>query len=88
MDIMDIQQRVANDVAATPRVPEAVSVMVIATADPDIATAVGPLLAKRLYPTRSFGRVLHVEPTVGGFLVDVEVTYPLAAVTLSAGNGR
>jgi hypothetical protein len=63
--------------------------MVVGTDDPDTAAAVGPMLAKRLYPDRHFGRVFHVEHVDGGFAVDVEaIGTPLSAVTITSGNGR
>lgn len=82
MTTIDIHDRVAAG-------PEAVSVMVVGTDDPDVASAVGPLLARRLYPDRHFGRVLHVEHVDGGFEVAVHATgTPLSAVRMTAGNGR
>lgn len=83
---MDIQDLVAGSVR--PTAPEAVSVRVLTT-DPELAAQVGPLLARKLHPTRRFGQVLHLElDGQGATLVDVQVTHPLSAVRQSAGNGR
>lgn len=46
--------------------PEGISVLVVTT-DPEVARQVAPLLARRLYPDRAFGPILHVgdvEPLV------------------------
>jgi hypothetical protein len=60
-------------------IPEGISVFVVATVNEDLASLVGPMLAKRLYPDRRFGRVLLVEwlepdadRPVGGYEVVVE----------------
>lgn len=89
MDItpIDIHDRLAGMMPE--HTPEAVSVLVVGTHDADVAAQVGPLLAKRLYPDRHFGRTLHVDDTPDGFEVAVHaVGTPLSAVTITSGNGR
>lgn len=86
MTPIDIQDRLAGMIPD--HTPEAVSVLVV-TDDMDTAAAVGPMLAKRLYPDRYFGRVFHTEHVPGGIAVDVEaIGTPLSAIRITAGNGR
>ena len=58
--------------AAPQHRPEAVSVWV-ATEDPATAVQVAPMLAKRLWPQRAFGAVLHIQLVDGGAECAVEV---------------
>ncbi len=66
-----LEQMVA-DVAARSEVPEGMSFYLV-TDDPVLARAVAPLLAADLYPTMTFGRVLHAEPMDAGYEVVLEV---------------
>jgi hypothetical protein len=58
--------------AAPQHRPETVSVWV-ASEDPEVAAQVAPMLAARLYPSRTFGETVHVEIMDGGAECAVEV---------------
>jgi hypothetical protein len=85
----DIQSEVVAQVEALgAQAPEAVSVLVVGTSDLAVAAQVGPMLAGRLYPERSFGAALNVELAELGIIVDVEVVgRPRSAVRLGQGAG-
>lgn len=51
--------------------PEGITVLVV-TPDRELAEAVAPLLAKRLYPGRTFGGQLHVEQAPEGWEVTLQ----------------
>lgn len=80
MSAIDIQERAVNEAtrnAETNHRPEAVSVLVDLTpvggvGGEVVAHQVAPMVAKRLWPERSFGEALHVEQ-VGPMLFEVAV---------------
>jgi hypothetical protein len=55
-----LAEQLTREVAEGERVPTGVEV-VVATPDPNVALILAPIMAKRLYPARAFGRVLMVE---------------------------
>lgn len=65
-------EQITADVQHAADHPEGVSVLVV-TPDEKMARLAGPMLARRLYPGRTFGKVLHVEwmGSRGGFEVVV-----------------
>lgn len=55
-----------EDILAAQEAPEGLSVLVVACPNAALAAEVGPLLARRLFPDRRIGKVLHVEEQGAG----------------------
>lgn len=75
-----ICDRLATEAEARHADPEAVEVTVVSCPEA-LAREVAPLLAARLFPGRTFGEVLHIEPAVAGWHVAVRDLGPHCITT-------